>query len=531
MILRSIGILSAAASLLACAHPGVLGATPLAAPGLVTMESGVLQGEIGAGFERFRAVPYAAAPVGPLRWRRPQPAARWDGVRDATQPGAGCLQSPGATAAPRLSEDCLFLEVTRPAGVDRGERLPVMVWIHGGGFSTGAGSDYDARRLAIEGRVVVVAVNYRLGSMGFYSHPNLEDSGLFGLLDQQEALRWVRRNAAAFGGNPANVTVFGESAGAMSICAQLVAPGAKGLFDKAILQSGTCLQRWAKSMIWPGAEGFDQFPALTETAAAGAAAAKTMGCGQPDAITCLRGLSAEVVMKSAGGARPAYGGAALPERPATALVEGRFHRVPLIWGSTRDEWRASAGIFDKTTPFTAGLYRKFLTEGFADRAKEVEARYPGSELGGAVYAWAAVSTDSAWSCPTLESVRAAGRHAPVYFYQFDDREAPNPAFPVAPDFKLGAAHATELAYLFDLPAGPTLTREQRTLASGMIGYWSSFARDGRPSAAGLPTWPAVTGSLETRALSLKPVPDSILIVDVEERHHCAFWRDVAPAVR
>ena len=206
-------------------------------------------------------------------------------------------------------------------------------------------------RLAATVKVVVVTINYRLGAFGFLGLPGLADSGDFGLLDQQAALKWVRGNIAAFGGDPRNVTVFGESAGAMSVCAQLVSPGARGLFDKAILQSGSCLQRWRKGMIYPHAPGYEQFAPLAEVEQLSAETAGKLGCSEA-VLDCLRKASAADLLKAWPYARPAYGGPALPSEPAKALAEGRFIAVPLIWGGTRDEWRAAAGVFSKQSAVT-----------------------------------------------------------------------------------------------------------------------------------------------------------------------------------
>lgn len=516
-----------AAAAAIAAGGGKASAATLETGAVVRIETGEVRGEATAAYRRFQAMPYAAPPVGDLRWRSPRPAARWSGVRDATQPSPACLQPPGGTSAKRLSEDCLYLDVVAPVAAAKGYLRPVLVWIYGGGFSTGAAMDYDSRRLAVEGDLVVVTLNYRLGALGFFGMPGLAGSGEFALQDQQAALRWVQRNIAAFGGDPANVTLAGESAGAMSTCAQLVSPQAKGLFQKGIMQSGSCIQGWPKSMIWPGAEAFEQFVPLATLQVDGAAAAAKLGCQGPDALTCLKALPGEAVLKGLPFSRPAYGGPLLPLKPAQALADGRIHRVPLIWGATHDEWRSSAGIYAKMTPFTPELYRTLLRDAFGARADQVEAVYSASAYGSPAYAWAAASTDNAWACPTLTSVRLARRRVPVFQYQFADADAPNPAYPLAPDFKLGAGHATELAYLFDLGGRPAAMRpDQKALASAMVRYWAAFAATGRPQVRGLPAWPEVTGDEERRALSLAPGVDAIRPVDIWTNHHCDLWATV-----
>jgi len=221
---------------------------------IVRTDFGPVRGTVTSEYRTFQGIPYAAPPVGELRWRPPQPPERWSTPRDATTPGSRCPQLASAELGfpGSVDEDCLYLNVITPRSARPGQLRPVMVWVHGGAFLWGAGSDYDARRLAVGGDVVVVTVNYRLGLLGFLGHPSLEGSGNFGLQDQQAALRWVRRNAAAFGGDPGNITVFGESAGALSVCAQLASPASGGLFHRAVMQSGPCMMDWPDNALIPG---------------------------------------------------------------------------------------------------------------------------------------------------------------------------------------------------------------------------------------------------------------------------------------
>jgi para-nitrobenzyl esterase len=218
-------------------------ARPADAAPIVMTGSGPVRGVRGPAVDSYQGIPYAQPPTGDLRWRAPRPVRPWTTAIDATTPGPACAQNepgkPAGTTLPGSGEDCLYLNVTTP----RGQRRPVIVWIHGGGNTAGTGSEYDATRMATRGDVVVVTINYRLGVFGFFGYPGLSGSGAFGLQDQQAALRWVRANAAAFGGDPGNVTVAGESAGGVDICAQLTAPGSAGLFARAILQSGSCRNR------------------------------------------------------------------------------------------------------------------------------------------------------------------------------------------------------------------------------------------------------------------------------------------------
>jgi para-nitrobenzyl esterase len=518
----------AALSVLSFAFPS---GVAVAADGpVVTTTAGAVRGSETETYRRFLGIPYAAPPVGERRWTAPEPAAAWSGVREATAQSADCAQAvtPGlANPKSRFDEDCLYLNVVTPRIARSHRPVPVMVWVHGGGFSNGSGSDYDARRLAVTGHVMVVTINYRLGIFGFFGLPGLEGSGVFGLEDQQAALRWVRRNALAFGGDPRNVTLFGESAGAMSACAQLVSPSAKGLFDKVILQSGSCIQAWPKSMIWPGADAFSQFVPVEEVRSLGVDTARKVGCAGAVAIDCMRRVSVADLIKAWPLSRPAYGGSVLPRDPAEMLRLGEINRAPLIWGTTRDEWRASIGSYLNTHTLTADQYESFLRDAFGQRAGDVEAQYPPSADGSPGLAWAAVSTDNAWSCPTLTSVQLASRRTTVFTYEFADRDAPNPAYTVPPGFQLGAAHATELAYLFDLAGHrATLKPDQERLSQTMMRYWSRFAATGNPNGSGLPKWAPYRVEAAAQVESLGPSGGGIGPVDFVARHHCDFWQTI-----
>lgn len=250
-------LLCAAALLSATAVPAA-GAGP-ASP-VVRTEQGLVRGVAHDSYTTFDGIPYAAPPSGPLRWRAPVPAAAWHGVRDATKPASRCVQMPtpgagggGGAGAVVGSEDCLYLNVTVPATkpAATAKKRPVLVWMHGGAFLGGSGSDYGAERLAVQGDAIVVTVNYRLGIFGYFGHSGLGAAPPFGLADQQAALRWVRANAARFGGDPGSVTLFGESAGALGICAHLTSPTAAGLFQRAVLQSGSCLTSFPRGALAP----------------------------------------------------------------------------------------------------------------------------------------------------------------------------------------------------------------------------------------------------------------------------------------
>lgn len=478
---------------------------------VVRTEGGTLRGSAANGVREFQGIPYAAPPVGELRWQDPRPAAPWAGERDATKPQLACAQS---SPQPErwAGEDCLYLNVTAPAG-GRGE--PVVVWLHGGQFTSGAGSLFDPVRWVERGDVVVVTVNFRLGAFGHFAHPGLPGSGTFGLRDQQAALAWVKRNAAAFGGDPGNVTLAGQSSGAMSSCAQLTSPLAAGLFDKAVLQSGGCDVNWPDDLDFRGQPAGKVFLPLPEVEATGRRTAAELGCtGADDAVlACLRALPAEELEPLTGRfANPAYGTPVLPAEPAKALATGVFHRVPVLAGSTRDEGTMSAASYDSGNPIGEQTYDEVLTTAFGPDRPLVEAVYPRSAYGSAAEAWAAITTDRKWACPQYDTSRKLARHTSVHQYEFAD-PAPPPMSPEPPAMPMGAYHTSELWSLFDLYGIPApLNPAQRRLSERMIDYWTAFARTGDPG------WPGFrAGNAQQLA------PDRIGPVDLAAEHHCDFW--------
>jgi para-nitrobenzyl esterase len=502
-------------------------AAPAAAgqdPSLVRTDRGVVRGVATAAGRTFLAIPYAAAPVGDLRWSAPRPAAAWTDVRDATAPGPACAQAglPEELGNPRsTTEDCLYLNVYTPAG--RPRHRPVMVWFPGGGFIAGSANQYDGAALARRG-TVVVTVNYRLGAFGFLAHRQLSGeqprlaSGNYGILDQQAALRWVQRNAPAFGGDPRRVTVFGESAGGLSVCAHLTSPLAAGLFDRAIVQSGPCTL-----MHRP----------LGVAEAAGQAFAARAGCGTAvDVPACLRALPPGGVLDAMGTPSeaegltwsPTSGTPVLPVDPARAIAAGSFHRVPVIAGTTRDEGRIFAALVEAAgVPVNAATYPLVLAQYFGADAARVAAEYPGSAYGGDYrLALGAVLTDAQFACPTLAMNRALTRATRTYAYEFADRTAPN-IYPLNPDFPLGAYHGSELPYLFP-PDGLPFDAAQRMLSDRMLAYWTRFAAAGTPNPAGTTHW-----------RQFQPTRPNMLTLergqiqnrtDFTARHHCGFWTTI-----
>ncbi len=441
-------------------------------PRAVTIVSGKLRGVARDGVVAYLGVPYAAPPVGGLRWRSPQDPPWWQGVRLADHFGNECLQGrrPGAAGSP-MSEDCLYLNVWTPAR-RKSARLPVMVWLHGGGFFAGSGSQplYDGANLARRD-VVVVTLNYRLGRLGFFAHPALaaespsDPIGNYGLLDQIAALKWVRRNIRAFGGDPKNVTLFGQSAGGTSVSDLMVSPLARGTFDKAIIESGI----------------FATPSTTLEQAEAGAeAAAKSWGLTDPDAAA-LRAVPAEKVLAGGGRAGPMIDGKVIPEDVASAFEAGDIAHVPLLIGSNSYE---------------AGFFRGMangLSKRLASQWPQVEAAFDGYGTHQTAQIEGELATDMMITAPTWRAARAAARNGlPTYLYYFTYlRPSEQGRIP-------GPSHIDEVYAVFDHMSlvEPHSDAGTRRIVDEMESRWVRFAQTGQPGDAGSP-WPAVTpGSLE-----------------------------------
>jgi len=495
---------------------------------VVHTDNGVVRGVAVPGGYAFRGLPYAAPPTGNLRWRPPAPSADWRGVRDATQFAPSCPQPPSTEVPPGpFSEDCLYLNVSTPTlrGGDKAG-LPVLVWIHGGGLTVDAGRNYDPAKLAADG-VVAVTINYRLGRLGFLAHPALASrpggpAGNYGLMDQQAALRWVRDNIRAFGGNPENVTIAGESAGGLSVLAQMVSPGARGLFQKAIIESGSF--------------ALNQRP-LATAEAAGEAFATAAGCPGQTAQTaaCLRRLPVSDLVDPPFVEIPGdVDGKVLTEPIGTALAAGRFARVPVLNGTNHDEERifvtfgltvsqgTNVPIFEQ--PVTPDNYQANIAAALgvpAARAAAIAAEYPPGAS--PTLAFSALVGDASFACPALQIDQQTSQRAPTYAYEFNDDNAPLRFSPplIPPPV---ATHISEVQYLFDLPNAlfpGTLNADQEALAASMRAAWANFAATGNPASAALP-WPAFGGTHSARMLSLVP-PQPQLETDFAARHHCAFW--------
>jgi para-nitrobenzyl esterase len=505
----------------------MLGLEPPATAGtddtLVRISTGALRGVAAGDVVRFLGVPYAAPPLGDRRWRPPGSVPTWDGVRPATESGPPCAQ--GNTGPSNASEDCLHVDVTVPHGGRSGK--PVLVWLHGGGLTTGAGSEYDPERMAAQGDVIVVTVDFRLGIFGFYGHSALPGSGTFGLLDQQAALRWVQRDIGAFGGDPGRVTLAGQSGGAVATCAQLTSPLSAGLFQRAVLQSGSCGMNWPQDGLALGTPAGSFFAPVSRIARNGDAAAQALGCRRDtdaEELACLRALPAHALDGQHGSfGIAATGTETLPLAPEVALRAGLFHRVPVLSGNTHDEQRLIAGIYAALhQPITAARYPALIAGSFGTDAPAVLARYPLPAYGGdGALAWSAVFTDRIWACQQTRTAHELARFVPVYSYEFADEHA-HPVATLPADFPAGAAHTSELPSLFDVAGrppvtGPPSTDDQRRLASDMLDFWTTFARTGHPALR----WP------RHGTQRLAPGPGGIGPVDTDAEHQCAFWTQLA----
>jgi para-nitrobenzyl esterase len=491
---------------------------------VVVTQTGAVRGEKLAKAFAFRGLPYAAPPTGHLRWRPPHPPRAWRGMRDATRYGASCLQS--ATSNLFLppgpqSENCLFLNVTTPTLAHHARR-PVLVWIHGGGLAQDGARNYVGTKLAKAG-AVVVTINYRLSALGFLAHPALAakhggTAGNYGLMDQQAALRWVQHNIARFGGNPHNVTIAGQSAGGLSVLAHLVSRGSRGLFQRAIVESG--------------AFALEQVP-LAQAEAFGTSFAKSVGCANQSAA-CLRRVPAKTLVDTFPTAAipGVVDGKVLTEPIGSALAAGRFARVPILNGVNTDEQlifvlglhlAVSGGTFVPAPDPTPATYRAVIASVVgvpAARAAAIAARYPLSAYPAPAFALSALVSDANFACPALQVDRWTSPRVPTFAYQFNDGTAP-PLF-AGPGFPPIATHSSEIQYLFDQPNAPfpaTLNPTQRGLAHKMRAAWTRFAAVGHPSTRTV-RWPAFDG--RPNVLSLEtPLPR--LGTTFATAHHCGFW--------
>ena len=499
-------------------------------PAIVRVETGWLRGAADEDHVTFSDVPYAAPPVGERRFAPPAPPEPWAGVRDATSSTIRCPQVVEDDDGVEIvvgDEDCLHVDVTVPRGSGRlrGGARPVVVWVHGGNFVDGAAGDYGPARLAAEGDVVVVTVDYRVGALGFLSSPALDagyPSGNYGLEDQAAALRWVERNIGAFGGDPRNVTLAGQSAGSRAVCAHLAAPASEGLFDKVILQSGGCANE-AKSKDLADAHG------LEVAAEVGCAdAADVAGCLRAapveEIVTTLEEVGSDLTDRAANDRwGPVVGTPTVPVQPGDAVADGTTAGVPMLIGTNRDEMSAFVGFeYDAVgKTLTAERYEELIGEAFGADGAAVLAEYPAAAFPSPALALRAVLGDwggTVGACPALRTAQDASRHGPVFAYEFQEDSGL-----VYQGYPLGAFHGWELKYLFDLsmPNGyPDLTADQQRLARDLRARWAAFAHDGSPNAGGQPWWPPFRSRPQT-VVGIST--DSFAPTPLAADHHCGFW--------
>jgi para-nitrobenzyl esterase len=512
-------------------------APPACTPGtLVHTEDGPVCGTTADGETSYLDIPYAAPPVGQLRWKPPQPAKPWTITYQATQRGPGCL-SPGFPSGVEAgtSENCLFLEVQEPASIPPGKKLPVMFEIHGGGF-LGEYRDDDGANLIHSGPVIYVYAEYRLGILGFLADKALgPNSGDYGLQDQQFALRWVQQNIAAFGGNPNDVTIFGESAGGASVCDQVASPTARGLFQRGISISG--FYNFKVNTIWWPADCKSALQTEAQAQQEGAAFAAKVGCGHAaNVAACLRAVPATTLVEKggqfldpfAGGViGPIVNGTTLPMSPAEAFEVGRVNNVQLMIGVGRDEF--NGGIYTNfpghtIVANTAAQYQQLVRQQFGSLAPAVMRLYPLNRFPSPApfIAYRTVMADAFSVCPALVSDARLSKYIPVYAYEDDDSDSP-PSPTTTPETQpLGAYHSAINRLVHDSPA--SLDVNQRALQSQVLAEWTGFARTGQPTASYTPLWLPYTvrGQL---VMSLQPGGDSALTPTgtIMMQHNCGFW--------
>lgn len=494
---------------------------------LVRTRQGSVQGITVGNVEQFRGIPYAVPPVGDLRWRAPAPPKPYaGGVLQATSFPAPCVQGAAPAGFPPPNEDCLYLNLYRPAGSKEGKKMPVLLYIHGGGFAGGTGSARDGAPLAASQDMIVIMINYRLGVLGWLGLAALDaetsngsSSGNYGFLDMVAALRWIQENIAAFGGDRETVTIAGTSSGGIGVCALMTASLHERLFHRAIIESGECTNTSAYII--------SHQAALLR----GANLAAKAGCADPATfLTCLRSKPAAALQAASAGLgtfTANIGGAVLPKAPLEAIEAGDMERIPVIVGATHDEQRRNP-IATTGFPATQESYEKYLTSTFGPIAPLVAAQYPPKAFDDPAYAAGAAASDSGIPngigvCPMLVELGAAlTKVTKTFAYELNDPQGS--VIADTPGFQAGSLHTAEVPFLY-ADASSTRTPSQVQLANRMQRYWGTFARTGRPSDASH-EWAA----LQTGAggvLRFQPSGDVVIpSATMSSEHRCAFWAQV-----
>jgi para-nitrobenzyl esterase len=497
---------------------------------VVDAPAGAVKGTSNGAIRVFKGVPYALPPMGSLRWRPPVAMPKWTNVRVTADYGPACVQPQSKTpniysgAKMPVSEDCLTLNVWTPANA---KNAPVFVWIHGGALATGSSREpiYDGKRLADRG-IVVVSINYRLGVLGWLAYPGLSAeskqhvSGNYGLLDQIAALRWVRANIGAFGGNANNVTIAGESAGALSVMYLLESPLARGLYAKAVAQSGymVSMADLKRSVFGaPSGEGLGQLVAG--------------GLQAPDLAT-LRGMDAQTITDSAAklGFAPfgTIDGVVLPQQMTTAFDQGKQAPVPLLVGFNQGEIRSLMMLASKP-PANAADYERGVRERYGDLADEFLRLYPSADYKQSIIA---TTRDAlyGWTAERMARKQTVIGQ-PAFLYMFDH------GYPAMDDAGLHAFHASELPFVFGTydrtpPLWPQVpdTASERAYSDAMLDYWASFARDGRPASANAPAWPAFGSQRAYMHFTAQPVAETRLMPGMYELNEAVMCRKAAGGI-
>ena len=508
------------AALFACLSVGAARAQTPSLTNPVHTPVGDIQGARGEGVAKFLGIPYAQPPVGDLRWQPPREAAGFNQVFAATKFAAFCAQPQrGVFASPSDNEDCLYLNIYAPDSKPSKGKRPVMVWFYGGGLFSGESDDYDGGKLARRGDVIVVTLNYRVGALGFLSNPAINAEGHafanYGIMDQQLALKWVQKNISAFGGDPGNVTIFGQSGGGTSVMANLQSPLSKGLFHKAINESGTRVAVTTPATALKAGEDF----------------AKTAGC-EDQSAKCLRALSVKQVLDNQApivryvADFPSVDGAVITRSAYGAFSAGDYNRVPVLTGLVQDEQGFFMAELNTHNPLTAEEYDRYAASFGADHKEKLLAKYPLADYPSPSLAEIAMAQGSK-ACTARLLDRAWSKYRPVYAYEFRDRSAPS-YFPDV-SYPMKAYHTSELQFLFPKFKGGQgvshpLNAAQEKLSDDMVDYWTSFARAGVPRAKSGGSWPKYT-----------PAGDNVKYLDLAGSksangygagNDCALWDGV-----
>ena len=544
--LRTVAFIAAAAALVTGLTVAAVGGTSATAHAAspsctagttVQTKDGPVCGVTDDNITSYLDIPYAAPPVGDLRWKSPQPHAPWTTVLQATTAAPECPSPgfpPGSPPAAGTSENCLYLKVEVPAGAKPGEKLPVMYEIHGGGF-LGTALTNDGDNLVNSGKVVYVFANYRLGILGFLADKALgPHSGDYGLQDQQAGLRWVKQNIASFGGNPGDVTVFGESAGGASTCDQVASPTARGLFQRAISVSG--FYNYQNDIVWSKADCKSTYYTEAQAQKVGAQFAAKVGCGDAaNVAACLRSVPAATLVEdggqytepTAGGTiGPIVNGTTLTMSPAKAFATGHVNHVELISDVGRDEF--NGGVYTNTPGLpvvvadTAAQYRQLVQEQFGRLAPTVERLYPLSQYQSPYTAYRTIMADSASVCPMLQTNQELSKYIPVYVDI--DTDADNPAGEDL-TLPLGAQHSGTNGLVHFPPA--QLDANQAALQNQLLAEWTYFAGTGNPSAPHTPAW-APYSQRQHPVMLLQPADTSTVTpaAFIAAQHNCGFWDQV-----